>query len=624
MSTRLPLSLSRNIQVIRLIDSRVPIYSAASWVSLVSLQAAQWIDPLRDVYEVQTFVEQRIRVSKLTSLQAFTIYTFLQLLVNFLGGERSLIIMMHGRPPVSHLWPLSHFLPKVDISDPHTFLGIKRGILQYAWLKPILALTTIVMKATGTLQEGVLSPTSGYLWIGIVYNVSITVSLYALAMFWICMSADLKPFRPVPKFLCIKGIIFASYWQGFFLSILVHFNAIPDEGQNYRADNLAVAIQDALICFEMPAFAILHWYAFSWKDYADTTISAARLPVKYALRDAFGPCDLVQDAKETFAGSQYEYRHFDADNDILAHEESHQRTARLMQGMRYGRSGKGKYWIPKPGQNDSNTPLLHPGSDDEESVSPSRGSEYAHARYGTTSHDLVDDFAPDPEDENLFASARALEFGDWNYPVITAHHARTEDRLYSEPRIVTTSTNRNVFQPTRDNRRRRKAKVQDFQRAAEVGRSEDNQVNPERLDSRLGSEQNWRDHHSREPRSPTSTSDSKASQSSQQVDLVVEDHEAEDIERVRARKSGNPGWNKTDTKHFLRTYPISQQKEEVRDTVDGSASTSSTGLIGNHEKTSSDDQPWEKRDYTDVRSNEPSHDRPTIPAEENVWNSPKR
>ncbi len=30
----------------------VPIYSAASWTSLVSLKAAFWIDPFRDVYEV--------------------------------------------------------------------------------------------------------------------------------------------------------------------------------------------------------------------------------------------------------------------------------------------------------------------------------------------------------------------------------------------------------------------------------------------------------------------------------------------------------------------------------------------------------------------------------------------
>jgi len=32
----------------------VPIYSAASWVSLISLKVAFWVDPFRDVYEVST------------------------------------------------------------------------------------------------------------------------------------------------------------------------------------------------------------------------------------------------------------------------------------------------------------------------------------------------------------------------------------------------------------------------------------------------------------------------------------------------------------------------------------------------------------------------------------------
>jgi hypothetical protein len=147
----------------------------------MSLAAAQFLDPIRDMYE------------------AFTIYTFFQLLINFLGGERSLIIMMHGRAPKEHVWPLNYVFPKVDISDPHTFLAVKRGILQYAWLKPPLALAAIIMKATNTYQEGYVGLKSGYFWSGIVYNISVSVSLYSLGIFWVCMTRDLQPFRPVPK-----------------------------------------------------------------------------------------------------------------------------------------------------------------------------------------------------------------------------------------------------------------------------------------------------------------------------------------------------------------------------------------------------------------------------------------
>ena len=137
-------------------------------------------------------------------------------MINYMGGERALIVMTHGRAPVSHLWPLNHVLPKVDISDPYTFLAIKRGILQYTWLKPILALAAVIMKLCGVYQAGYIGISSGYFWSGIIYNISVTVSLYALGLLWVCVHHDLKPFRPVPKFLSIKLIIFASYWQGFF------------------------------------------------------------------------------------------------------------------------------------------------------------------------------------------------------------------------------------------------------------------------------------------------------------------------------------------------------------------------------------------------------------------------
>ncbi|KAK2065031.1 DUF300-domain-containing protein [Colletotrichum caudatum] len=392
----------------------VPIYSIASWTSMISIRAASFLDPIRDIYE------------------AFTIYTFFQLLINYLGGERALIVMTHGREPVSHLWPMNHVLPRVDISDPHTFLAIKRGILQYAWLKPILALAAVIMKATGTYQEGYIGVESGYLWSGIIYNISVTVSLYSLGLFWVCMHNDLLPFRPVPKFLCIKLIIFASYWQGFFLSILVWLGAIPDNVEGYTPDNLAAAIQDALICVEMPAFAIAHWYAFSWHDFADNRVSSARMPVKFAMRDAFGVRDLIEDSKETFTGDKYGYRFFDSGDKIMAHEDSRARLGRLDEGMRYTRGGKAKYWIPTPGQVDRQAnrdinerdPLL-------QGTAGGPSEEYNYAN-GTFNEDLANDPQIDPDDEQLFDKARELEFGDWNYPVITANEPLSKRYMSSQ------------------------------------------------------------------------------------------------------------------------------------------------------------------------------------------------
>ncbi|KAJ3496542.1 hypothetical protein NLJ89_g10472 [Agrocybe chaxingu] len=156
----------------------VPLYAVASLISLFSLEAAFVIDAIRDIYE------------------AFVIYCFFVLLLSYLGGERSLLILLHGRPPKEPVFPLNLFKREIDVSDPYTFLFLKRGILQYVQVKPVLAAATLILKATGKYNEGDFRANSGYLYVSIVYNISICLSLYCLAMFWICVNDDLKPFRP--------------------------------------------------------------------------------------------------------------------------------------------------------------------------------------------------------------------------------------------------------------------------------------------------------------------------------------------------------------------------------------------------------------------------------------------
>ena len=138
------------------------------------------------------------------------IYCFFELCVNYLGGERAIMcnflklstdvrMRLHGRGMQGHVPPFNYLFPKVDISNPKTFLWIKRGILQYTVLKPFLALATVIMKATQTFEDGYISMKSGYFWSGLLYNLSVTISLYSLGFFWLCLYYDLKPFRPVPK-----------------------------------------------------------------------------------------------------------------------------------------------------------------------------------------------------------------------------------------------------------------------------------------------------------------------------------------------------------------------------------------------------------------------------------------
>jgi hypothetical protein len=123
--------------------------------------------------------------------------------------------------------------------------------------------------------------------------------------------------------------------------------------------------------------------------------------------------------------------------------------------------------------------------------------------------------------------------------VITAHTASREALLHQEPSIITASTNRHLLQPTKINKQRRRNKISEIQ---------DSVVQGKRRSSS----------HSRASKpllkaipSGSSSSSGAKSANSQLVDLVVEDEEAENVERVRARKEGGTAWNETEPKHFV-------------------------------------------------------------------------
>ncbi|KIY50468.1 DUF300-domain-containing protein, partial [Fistulina hepatica ATCC 64428] len=359
----------------------VPLYAVSSMVSIFSLDAAFFIDALRDIYE------------------AFVIYCFFVLLLEYLGGERSLLIALHGRPPQELVFPLSLFKREIDVSDPYTFLFLKRGIMQYVQVKPVLAVVTLVLKACNKYNDGDLRANSGYLYVSLIYNVSICLSLYCLAVFWICVNEDLKPFRPVPKFLCVKGILFFSFWQSLGISILVAAEVIRKLGPYTDTQRISLGLTDTLICFEMPLFAIAHLYAFSYTDFVDPFKTyAARMPMWYAARDAFGFKDVVEDFKATLRGEGMDYREFEPSEGHI--HQGVGRYNRIRAGLRYSKGGKKKYWLPRTG----------------------RQGELAHAPLLADADGLYElafpDIDNDPEDDQLYAYAKKYLFGDYNYPCV--------------------------------------------------------------------------------------------------------------------------------------------------------------------------------------------------------------
>lgn len=92
----------------------------------------------------------------------------------------------------------------------------KQGGLQFVILKPILVAVTFILYSKGKYEDGDFSAKQSYLYITIIYTISYSVALYALALFYVACRDLLHPFNPVPKFILIKSVVFLTYWQVLF------------------------------------------------------------------------------------------------------------------------------------------------------------------------------------------------------------------------------------------------------------------------------------------------------------------------------------------------------------------------------------------------------------------------
>jgi hypothetical protein len=60
----------------------------------------------------------------------------------------------------------------------------------------------------------IFRPSSGFLYITLIYNVSVSLALYALFLFYFATRELLSPYDPIWKFFTVKSVIFLSFWQG--------------------------------------------------------------------------------------------------------------------------------------------------------------------------------------------------------------------------------------------------------------------------------------------------------------------------------------------------------------------------------------------------------------------------
>lgn len=289
----------------------VPIYGLNAWLALVlGLVCAneRWIllpDAFRQCYE------------------AYTIYSFYRFVYAYIEDKegRSVVDVLRTKPPMQHLPPLrvSAWTPtrgwfQLYSARPWT-MGVEfldkctYGVNNYVFVKPLTTLATIVCAMTNVYGDGLFRANVAFPYITFIDNASQMWALYCLILVYLNLHDEIALMRPTMKFLCVKGVVFATFWQSTLLSLLVYSGTLSklNDGWNWkchvRSNEVVNALQNFLISTEMLLFAVLHAYAFPSREYRDDRLpprrAAARLKNLFDVRDVY---DDVSRHAETVAG----------------------------------------------------------------------------------------------------------------------------------------------------------------------------------------------------------------------------------------------------------------------------------------------------------------------------------
>merc|ERR1712158_266315 len=297
----------------------VPIYAFESWLSLMLFGENTYyvyFNAIRDCYE------------------AFVIYNFLSLCYEYLGGEGNIMSEIRGKSIKS-----SCVYGTCCLAGHSYNIGFlrfcKQATLQFCIVKPVMSFIVILLQSKGLYRDGDWDPSTGYLYVTLIYNVSITLALYALFLFYFATRELLKPFDPVLKFFTIKSVIFLSFWQGVMLAILEHLGyilpVIDEKGkvETLTAGSIAAGYQNFLICIEMFFAAIALKYAFPISVYiGEGSINAegrsvTMQSISSSLKETMNPRDIMTDAIHNFHPQYQQYTQYSSAGNRHKRDESY-------------------------------------------------------------------------------------------------------------------------------------------------------------------------------------------------------------------------------------------------------------------------------------------------------------
>ncbi|KAK1443651.1 organic solute transporter-related protein [Babesia gibsoni] len=218
----------------------MPIYGAITYLLYLLPGLFDILEMLRNIWE------------------GLLIHSFLCLMMEYCGGENNCGQMISIDPSVmKHPWPvctITMFSLNEDIPLNAGFIkNCRMGTMQYAFVRPILAILSVAFRLMGIGDLLVVS-----LFKSFVVNVSVYLALYALGLFYLATKKHpgLEKANCLIKCIALKMMVVFTFYQDCFIYWFTTLDS-------YSAELMATV----LILLELPIFAILQLKAYSVEEF---------------------------------------------------------------------------------------------------------------------------------------------------------------------------------------------------------------------------------------------------------------------------------------------------------------------------------------------------------------------
>ncbi len=261
------------ISIVRIV-MMVPIYSLTSWLAIICSKYAIYFSLFRDSYEAIVLYEFFCLLIHYFDKEAPNYFHTLPPIID--GRSRTIIkrsFIDYFSEYVETPWPFPFCILPNIIPGAKFFNFTKACVTQYVFIKPILSFLAVLLHMKSYYHTGHFVISDGYLWITVICNISMSISLYMLVIFYLFIVDVIeKNHEPLYKFMSIKVLIFFIFWQSLLITLLYSFDLLPllFEWDSYRS---TITLENILVCIEMFFISITHLWIYSYEPYKISSTS---------------------------------------------------------------------------------------------------------------------------------------------------------------------------------------------------------------------------------------------------------------------------------------------------------------------------------------------------------------